>query len=118
MNALKQFFGNPIMQALFVLAAGIYILNSNSSRFLSDVSKSRDDMVASLRQAQTPEPQVAAISKGFDQMTSDVHHMALSFFSFTMVMLVATISARHRSESPRQEPQSKIVEESRQQAVV
>src|SRR5208283_1135473 len=112
MNAPKQFFGNPIVQALIVLVACLYILDSTSNRFLSDMRKSRDDMVASLRQAQTAEPQIAAISAGFDRITSDVHSMALTFFSFTSVILIAAFSARRRSESTRQDPQQQAHGES------
>jgi hypothetical protein len=105
------------VQALIVLVACIYILNSTSSRFLSDMRKSRDDMAASLRQAQTPEPQITAISTGFDRITSDVHSMALTFFSFTAIVLVAAFSARRRSELPHLDSQQQTQRDSKHEAV-
>jgi hypothetical protein len=105
MKTLKQFLSNPVAQAFIILAACIYILNSTADRFWSEARQDRDDMVASLRQAQTPEPQIAAISKGFDRITSDVSSMAMTFFSFTSVVLVAAFVVRRRSEPPRQDVQ-------------
>jgi hypothetical protein len=100
MNKLKQFLGNPVVLAVFVLVSSAYTLNFTASRFFADMKKDQDDMVASLRQAQTPEPQIAAISRAFDGTTSEVGSMAISFFSFTTVVLVACYLAR-RSGPPR-----------------
>jgi hypothetical protein len=68
--------------------------------------KDRDDMVASLHQAQTPEPQIVAISNAFDGITSNVHFMAISFFSFTSIMLVATIGMIGRQSRHQDTPHS------------
>jgi hypothetical protein len=105
MNTLIQFFQKPAVMALFVLAACIYTLNSTIDRFWSEARQDRDDIVASLRQAQTPEPQIAAISKGFDRITSNVGSMAMSFFSFTSVVLVAGFVISRRNEQPRKDAQ-------------
>lgn len=90
--------------ALFVLVACLYVLHSTTTGFLSDMRKERDEMVASLRQAQTPEPQITAISKGFDRMTSEVNSMSMSFFAFTSVVLVCAFApGRHSDTSSRNE---------------
>jgi len=104
MNALIQFLKKPAVMASFVLVVSVYILESTATRFLTDMRKDRHDMVASLRQAQTPEPQVAAISQAFDRITSNVNSMAISFFAFTSVLLVCVFAARHR-EPPDQDAQ-------------
>ncbi len=82
--------------AVFVLLACLFVLHSTATRFLSDMRSDRNDMVASLRQAQTPEPQITAISRGFDRITSDVHSMSTSFFAFTSVVLICAFTVRNR----------------------
>jgi len=63
-------------------------------------------MVASLHQAQTPEPQIVAISTAFDDITSNVQSLADDFFSFTLVMLVGTISMIGRQPRHQYPPHS------------
>jgi len=104
MNKLKQFLSNPVVLAVFVLVSCVYILNTTASRFYARMEKDKDDMVASLRQAQTPEPQIAAISRAFDGTTSEVGSMAISFFAFTSVVLVVCCVVR-RNTPPRQDTQ-------------
>jgi uncharacterized BrkB/YihY/UPF0761 family membrane protein len=99
MNALFQSFKKPVVMALFVLVCCLYVFNSTATRFLSDMRKDRDDMVVSLRQAQTPEPQVTAISKAFDRIISNVNSMVGSYFMFTSVVLVAAFAVRYREPS-------------------
>jgi hypothetical protein len=79
-----------------ILAGCVYVLLSTSTRFLSDTKKDRNEMVASLRQAKAPEPQIIAISAGFDHLASEVHSMGLSFFTFTSVLLTALAGLRQR----------------------
>jgi hypothetical protein len=117
MNALIQFLKKPVALAIFVLIACLYVLHSTSTRFVSDMRKDRDEMVASLRQAQTPEPQIAAIFAGFDCIISDVDSMATSFFAFTSVVLVCAFAVRHKG-SPHQDTQSQAHGELKHDQVV
>jgi hypothetical protein len=87
---------------VFILVGCLYVLLSTSTRFLSEAKEDRDEMVASLRKAQTPEPQVMAISSGFDHITTRVHSMGISFFTFTSILLV-TIAGRRQSDLPRRD---------------
>jgi|SRR5208283_477987 len=100
MNTLCQFLNKPRVIAVFVLICCLYVLHLTTTRFLSDMKKGRDDMVTSLRQAQTSEPQIAAISQAFDRITSEVDDVAMSLFGFTSVVLVAAFAVRHK-EPPR-----------------
>jgi len=102
MSVLFQKLTKTPVMALFVLVACLYVLHSTTTRFLADMRHDRDEMVASLRQAQTPEPQISAISKGVDRMTSDVNSMTMSFFAFTSIVLVCTFAAGRRSDPPNQ----------------
>jgi len=94
MKTALQFLNKPAVLALFVLAGCLFMLHSVSTRFFDRVRSEREDLVASLRQAQTPEPEIAAISKAFDRVTSDSGNMAISFFAFTSVVLVCGFTVR------------------------
>jgi hypothetical protein len=54
-------------------------------------------MVKSLHRANAPEPQIAAISEGFDRIASDVHSIATELFSFASVALVVVFLAWRRA---------------------
>jgi hypothetical protein len=116
MNAIR-FLKRPVVLALFVLAACVYILDSTATRFYTRAQIDRDDMVASLRQAQTPEPQIAAISKAFDGIISEAGSMATSFFAFTSVILVCAFAAR-RGEPSRKDFQKQPDGELKHEPVV
>jgi hypothetical protein len=108
MKDLIQVLNKPFVVALFILLGSIYILNSISTEFVSNAKKDREEMVKSLRQAQTPEPQVVAISAGFDRLTSEVDSMAVSFFGFFSMVMVLVVGTRQRDLSPRNsEPQTR-----------
>jgi hypothetical protein len=115
MNAIYEFLHKPAVMTVLVLIACLYIMHSTSKDFLSDMQKDRDDMVASLRQAQTPEPQIMAISKGFDRITWNVYTMGTSFFAYTAILLIGAYAENLRkpthqdSQRPRGElPQGKV----------
>jgi len=102
MKNISQFLGKPAVLALVVLLGGLYIFHATSTRYFERVKSDRDDLVASLHRAQMSEPQVAAISRAFDRVASGAGDLAMSFFSFTIVVLVAAFAAR-RSEPPWRE---------------
>ena len=107
MSAIREILQKPAVTAMFILVVCTCVMHSTSKDFMSDMREDRNDMVASLRQAQTPEPEVMAISKGFDRIASDVRIMGTSFFGFTTVVLVVAFAAK-RNEPPRcgtQQPQ-------------
>jgi hypothetical protein len=103
MNAIR-FLKRPGILELFILVACVYILDSTATRFYTRSQTDRDEMVASLRQAHTPEPQIAAISKAFNGIISEAGGMATTFFGFTTVMLVCAFINR-RVKPSRQDPQ-------------
>ena len=88
--------------AAYVLVCCVYLLHVVDAQFLSDMEKDKSDMVASLRQAQTPEPQIMAVSKAFDRIASNVSSMSVSFFAFTTVVIVGAYTFR-RNDPPREE---------------
>jgi hypothetical protein len=106
MNKLSQLLRKPTLFALAVLICGVWIFQSAATHYSSDMRKDRDNMVASLHQAQTPEPQIVAISTAFDDITSNVQSLADDFFSFTLVMLVGTISMIGRQPRHQYPPHS------------
>jgi hypothetical protein len=97
MKTLKYFLVNPAVQAILILAACIYMLNSTSSRFFSAVHEDRDNMVKSLRQADVPGLQITAISAGFDNITMDVNRLAVELFSFTTIAFTVCFLSWRRS---------------------
>jgi hypothetical protein len=102
MNTLsQQLRKQTTYYALAVLICGVWIFHSAATHYLSDMRKDRDDMVASLHQAQTPEAQIVAISTAFDGITSNVQSLADDFFSFTLVMIVGTIGMIGRQSRPQ-----------------
>jgi len=102
MKNISQFMSKPAVLALVVLLSGLYIFHSVSTRYFERVESDRVDLVASLHQAQMPEPEIAAISQAFDKVASESGDMAMSFFAFTAVVLVAAFAVR-RSEPPQRE---------------
>jgi hypothetical protein len=102
MKNISQFLSKPAVLALVVLLGGLYIFNSTSTRYFERIKSDRDDLITSLHQAQMSEPQVAAISWAFDRVASEAGDLAMSFFSFTIVVLVAAFAVR-RSEPPQRE---------------
>jgi hypothetical protein len=106
MKDISHFLSKPAVLALVVLLGGLYTFHSVSTRYFERVKGDRDDLVASLRQAQTPEPEITAISRAFDRVASEAGDMAMSFFAFTSVVLV-TVFAVRRSEPPREAIQQK-----------
>ena len=104
MNALLRFLKTPIVTGFFLIAACVCILHTESSSFLSDMRKDRDDLVVSLRQAQTPEPQITAMSHAFDRITSNVDGITTSFFAFASVLVVGAFGAMYKGPA-RQDAQ-------------
>ena len=107
MNSLSKFLKKPAVTTVFALAACLYVLQSTSTRFVSDMREGRDELVASLRQAQTPEPQIAAISACVDRIKSDVDLMTTTFFSFTSVILIVFFATKQREQRRDEEPEVK-----------
>jgi hypothetical protein len=101
MNAIFQFLRKPVVMAVFVLVACLFILETTFKSRMSEMRTSRSDMVVALRQAGTPEPQIKAISQGIADTASGVGSMSEAYFCFTSVMLFLLF----RREFPRKDSQ-------------
>jgi len=108
MNTRLRFWHKPAVLALLVLVGGLFVLNWTALNFLTDVEKDRGDMVASLRHAQMPQPELTPIYAGFEQVASEINDMAGSIFVFVSVALVVAFVVRRKKPSnPDTEPPPK-----------